>query len=86
MADDDPREEPTPDESSPAGSDVVPFPQSRVRMGSGKPPRNLGLSKLSREVGSSGRSARGHWCSHCQGIWYSYFLESECPVCGNRHG
>ncbi len=65
---------------------VLRFPQSRTRIGTGEPVKDLGLSALSRQVGSSGRSAKGHWCSYCKGIWYSYFLESECPVCGNRHG
>lgn len=89
MADDDAKPSPGDPGSDEAAADdpgVLRFPQSRVRMGGGKPPRDLGLSKLSKEVGSSGRSAKGHWCSHCRGIWYSYFLESECPVCGNRHG
>ncbi len=26
------------------------------------------------------------WCSQCQGIWYGYLLEVDCPACGNRHG
>lgn len=65
---------------------VVRFPQSRTRPGPAEPARNLGLTPLSRTVGSSGRAAKGHWCSRCRGIWYSYFLEAECPVCGNRQG
>ena len=67
-------------------SNVTRFPQSRTRVGSGKPVKNLGLTALSKQAGSSGRAAMGHWCSRCEGIWYSYFLEAECPVCGNRHG
>ena len=67
-------------------AEILRFPQTRVRMKSSGPINDLGLSKLSQQVGSSGRSARGHWCSYCQGIWYSYFLEVECPKCGNRHG
>lgn len=67
---------------------LLPFPQSRVPMRtSRKPVRNLGLTRLSQAVGdASGRRAKGHWCSRCKGIWYSFFLESECPQCGNRHG
>ena len=66
---------------------VIPFPQSRVAGRSkSRPAKDLGLTPLSRQVESSGRNAKGHWCSRCRGIWWSYFLESECPVCGNRHG
>ena len=66
---------------------VVRFPQSRVSGSSkNRRARDLGLTPLSRQIESSGRSAKGHWCSRCQGIWWSYFLEAECPVCGNRHG
>ena len=72
MSDDDPR--------------VVRFPYSRLRMGGEPAAKDLGLTPLSRKVDTSGRSAKGHWCSRCQGIWWSYFLEAECPVCGNRHG
>ena len=66
---------------------VVRFPQSRVP-GSNKnrPIKDLGLTPLARQLDASGSKACGHWCSRCQGIWYGYFLEAECPVCGNRHG
>ena len=50
-------------------AEILRFPQTRVRMKSSGPINDLGLSKLSQQVGSSGRSARGHWCSRCQGIW-----------------
>lgn len=72
MSDEDPR--------------VVRFPFSRVRAATGEPAKDLGLTPLSHQINSTGRSAKGHWCSRCRGIWWSYFLESECPVCGNRHG
>lgn len=66
---------------------IVRFPQSRVPGSSkNRPAKDLGLTPLSQQVSATGRSAKGHWCSRCQGIWWSYFLESECPVCGNRHG
>jgi hypothetical protein len=65
---------------------VIRFPFSRVRTKDEAPITDLGLTPLSRQIGSPGRSAMGHWCSRCKGIWYSYFLESECPSCGNRHG
>lgn len=72
MSEDDPR--------------VVRFPFSRLRPGGNEPAKDLGLTPLSRQIDATGRSAKGHWCSRCKGIWWSYFLESECPVCGNRHG
>ncbi|GMG81489.1 hypothetical protein LNKW23_07020 [Paralimibaculum aggregatum] len=68
------------------GGRVLRFPQSRTRIGPREPARDLGLSALTRLAGADARSARGHWCSRCRGIWYSCFLEAECPVCGNRHG
>ncbi len=64
---------------------VVPFPFSRSGLSRTKnPARNLGLTALSAKADRSGRGARGHWCANCRGIWYSYFLECECPVCGRR--
>jgi hypothetical protein len=46
--------------------------------------RNLGLTKLSLEVRKDGKGAKGHWCKSCKGIWYTFFFEVECPVCGRR--
>lgn len=65
---------------------VIPMPFSRRYPTSGAVTKDLGLTPLSRQIEATGRGAKGHWCSHCRGIWYSYFLEAECPVCGNRHG
>ncbi|MDP7150265.1 MAG: hypothetical protein QGI70_04715 [Paracoccaceae bacterium] len=65
---------------------VIPMPFSRRYPTSSQKVKDLGLSDLSRQVEPSGRGAKGHWCSRCRGIWYSYFLEAECPKCGNRHG
>lgn len=71
-------------------AEVLGFPQTRVRVKSTGPLKNLGLGKLSREMSReaacAGRGARGHWCSRCQGVWYSYLPEVECPQCGNRQG
>ena len=66
---------------------VIRFPQSRVP-GSGKrrPVKDLGLTKLARLIDPTGRGASGHWCSRCEGVWYGYVSETECPVCGNRQG
>lgn len=60
-----------------------PFSKSGVSKSASRAP-NLGLTKLSREVNPEGKGAKGHWCKSCKGIWYSYFLEVECPVCGRR--
>lgn len=49
-------------------------------------PRDLGLSKLARALSKRPSMLFGKWCSRCRGIWYGLPLESECPVCGNRHG
>ncbi len=70
-----------------AGDKLVPFPQSRTRP-SGDPRgfRDLGVSRLVREVGMVQPNLKGHWCSRCQGIWFGFVGEVECPVCGNRHG
>ena len=65
---------------------VFKFPQSRVKLKTSQNQRDLGLTPLSLSIGSSGKNPMGHWCSNCQGIWYSYFFEVECPQCGNRHG
>ncbi len=64
---------------------LVPFPFSRSGLSrTREAPRNLGLTEMSAKAERSGRGAKGHWCSNCKGIWYSYFLECECPVCGRR--
>ncbi len=66
---------------------VITFPQSRTRCKVGKtPPVDLGISKMAQRLGGIQPNLKGHWCSRCQGIWYGYVGECECPVCGNRHG
>jgi hypothetical protein len=64
---------------------VLPFPgpRSRPSKASSKP-RNLGLTPLSKALGPVAISAKGHWCDRCKGVWYSYFGEARCPVCGGR--
>jgi len=63
------------------------FPQSRVA-----PPqslggaRDLGVTALARQLGLREDQLGGHWCSRCEGLWWGYMLEVECPCCGNRHG
>ena len=49
-------------------------------------PKNLGTTPLAKQLALTEEQTNGHWCSRCQGIWYGYTLEAECPVCGNRHG
>jgi hypothetical protein len=46
----------------------------------------LGATPLAKSLELQEWQLNGHWCSRCQGIWYGYTLEAECPRCGNRHG
>jgi hypothetical protein len=48
--------------------------------------RDLGITPLARQLGLSVEQTNGHWCSRCEGIWFGYTLEAQCPVCGNRKG
>ena len=48
--------------------------------------RELGLSHLAQSLPDIQPNLKGHWCSRCNGIWYGYSGECECPVCGNRNG
>lgn len=63
------------------------FPQSRTL-----PPatpggfRDLGLTPMAIQLELTAEQTNGHWCSRCQGIWFGYTLETQCPVCGNRNG
>lgn len=66
---------------------IIRFPQSRVPgRGKNHPVRELGFTRLVQQLDPSGRKATGHWCGRCQGVWYGYLTETECPVCGNRNG
>ena len=47
---------------------------------------DLGVTPLARQLGLTTEQLSGHWCSRCQGLWFGYTLEAECPVCGNRNG
>ncbi len=75
------------DADGPARAGPLQFPHSRS-----SPPqtpggfKDLGITPLARELGLSTEQMNGHWCSRCQGIWFGYTLEAQCPVCGNRHG
>ena len=48
--------------------------------------KDLGVTPLAKQLGLLPEQTNGHWCSRCQGIWFGYTLEAQCPVCGNRHG
>lgn len=48
--------------------------------------RELGITPLAEQLGLKEWQLNGHWCRRCQGIWYGYTLEAECPCCGNRNG
>ncbi len=50
------------------------------------PFKDLGITPLAQQLGLTTEQLNGHWCSRCQGIWFGYTLEAECPVCGNRNG
>jgi hypothetical protein len=81
MSDQDSDEEPR------APAEVVRFPQSRTA-----PPasvggfKDLGIGAMARHLNMPKSQMTGHWCSRCNGIWFGYALEVECPQCGNRHG
>jgi hypothetical protein len=47
---------------------------------------DLGTTPLARQLALKPEQTNGHWCSRCQGIWFGYTLEAECPICGNRRG
>lgn len=48
--------------------------------------RDLGTTPLAQQLGLAPEQTNGHWCSRCEGIWFGYTLEVQCPVCGNRKG
>ncbi len=47
---------------------------------------DLGTTPFAKKLKLTDEQTNGHWCSRCQGIWFGYTLETECPVCGNRYG
>lgn len=47
---------------------------------------DLGETPLVRHLGLRPEQTNGHWCSRCEGIWFGYTLEVECPICGNQRG
>ena len=70
-----------------AGARRYRFPVSRT-----SPPttrggfRDLGVTPLAMQLGLTPEQTKGHWCSRCEGIWFGYTLEAQCPICGNRKG
>ena len=48
--------------------------------------KELGITPLAQQLGLKEWQLNGHWCKRCQGIWYGYTLEAQCPCCGNRDG
>ena len=48
--------------------------------------KDIGITPLAIQLGLTPEQTNGHWCSRCQGIWFGYTLEVQCPVCGNRGG
>jgi len=79
-------DDPEPADESRDGK-IVRFPQSRAGGATtARPYKELGHSRLAAQFGLPERQETGHWCGRCQGIWFGYPLEVDCPVCGNRHG
>jgi hypothetical protein len=75
------------EENDPPDAEPIPFRFSRVTPH--QTPggfRQLGTTQLAQQLGLQEWQLNGHWCSRCEGIWYGYTLETECPSCGNRHG
>ncbi len=63
------------------------FPYSRVKpLGTSGGFKDLGITPLARQLELTVEQTNGHWCSRCQGIWFGYTLETQCPACGNRKG
>jgi hypothetical protein len=69
------------------GNEPTPFPHSRT-LPAATPGgfKDLGRTPLAEQLGLTDQQTNGHWCSRCQGIWFGYTLEAQCPVCGNRNG
>lgn len=67
--------------------EVMRFPLSRTRPKSTAGGyADLGIGALARHLNMPKSQMTGHWCSRCQGMWFGYALEVECPRCSNRHG
>ena len=66
---------------------IIAFPNPRAQTKSeNREFHNLGEGKMAVTLGAAKEQQTGHWCSRCQGIWFGYLLEVECPKCGNRQG
>jgi len=66
---------------------VLRFPFSRTTpKGSAGGFKDLGIGAMARHLRMTKGQMTGHWCSRCQGVWFGYALEVECPQCGNRQG
>lgn len=74
------------DEKKRGPGDAVAYPASRAAPPAPGGFAELGVTPLARSLGLEEWQLNGHWCSRCQGIWYGYTLEAQCPRCSNRHG
>lgn len=72
------------DSEAQAPGDVLRFPFSCTTPAGGF--KTIGVGAMARHLGMTKGQMTGHWCSRCQGVWFGYALEVECPQCGNRHG
>ena len=66
--------------------DLARFALARPTAQSSPEFRDLGITPLATQLGLTAEQTNGHWCSRCEGIWFGYTLEAQCPVCGNRKG
>lgn len=81
-----PADEPSPSSSEGKMPGHQIDPSGMVRESSARQMKELGVTPLARQLNLTEEQTNGHWCSRCQGIWYGYTLETQCPVCGNRRG
>jgi hypothetical protein len=63
---------------------VLPFAHARVPPPQTAGSRDLGVSRLARQLGLDVEHLTGHWCRRCVGMWFGTALEAECPVCNGR--
>ena len=75
------------EERKDSDASIVRFPHSRTTPSSTLGGfKDLGMTPLARQLDLSADQTNGHWCNRCQGLWFGYTLEVQCPMCGNRSG
>ncbi|MEL6189461.1 MAG: hypothetical protein AAFU79_32965 [Myxococcota bacterium] len=48
--------------------------------------RIIGIGKMAKRLDLEPGKRWGKWCSQCQGLWFGWLFEVECPKCGHRRG